>query len=66
MELARRRIDLNFVVHKGKIRFEHIVIARHRAMKIWLTRYVPGSRPLMVLTAPLIYALILPFTLLDG
>ncbi|HEY1899304.1 MAG TPA: hypothetical protein VGG49_05890 [Steroidobacteraceae bacterium] len=66
VELARRRIELNFVVHEGKVRFEHIVIARHRAVKTGLTGYVFGSRPLMVLTAPLIYSLILPFALLDG
>jgi len=66
VELARRRIELNFVVHKGKVRFEQIVIARHRAAKMGLTRYVLGSRPLMVLTAPLIYSLILPFAFLDA
>lgn len=66
VELARRRIELNFVVHEGKVRFEQVVIARHRAVKTGLTRYVLGSRPLMVLTAPLIYSLILPFGLLDA
>lgn len=66
VELARRRIELNFVVHKGKVRFEQVVIARHRAAKIGLSRYVLDSRPLMVLTAPLIYSLILPFALLDA
>jgi hypothetical protein len=66
VEMARRRIELNFAVHNGKVRFEQVVIARHRAVKTGLTRYVLGSRPLMVLTAPLIYSLILPFTLLDA
>lgn len=66
VEMARRRIELNFVVHKGEVRFEQIVIARHRAVKMGLTRYVLGSRPLMVVTAPLIYSLILPFALLDA
>jgi hypothetical protein len=66
VELARRRIELNFVVHEGKVRFEHVVIARHRAVKTGLSRYVLGSRPLMVLTAPLIYSLIVPFGLLDA
>ena len=66
VELARRRIELNFVVHKGKVRFEQVVIARHRAVKRGLTGYVLGSRPLMVLTAPVIYSLIVPFALLDA
>jgi hypothetical protein len=66
VELAHRRIELNFVVHKGTIRFEQIVIARHRAMKMGLTRYILASRPLMVLSAPFIYSLIVPFALLDA
>ncbi len=66
VELARRRIELNFVVHHGKVHFEQVVIARHRAMKMGLLQYVLKSRPLMVLTAPLIYSLILPFALLDA
>jgi len=66
VELARRRVELNFVVHRGKVRFEQLVIARHRAVKTGLMRYLLGSRPLMILTAPLIYSLILPFALLDA
>jgi hypothetical protein len=66
VEMARRRIELNFVVHKGQVHFEQIVIARHRAVKVGLGRYILGSRPLMVLTAPLIYSLIVPFALLDA
>jgi hypothetical protein len=66
VEMARRRVELNLVVHKGKVRFEQVVIARHRAVKTGLTGYVLGSRPLMLLTAPFIYSLILPFALLDA
>jgi hypothetical protein len=66
VEMARRRIELNFVVLKGKVKFEQVIIARHRAARMGMTRYVMGSRPLMVLTAPVIYSLILPFALLDA
>ena len=66
VELARRRVELNFAVHKGKVRFEHVVIARHRAVKTGLARYILGSRPLMIVTAPVIYSLIIPFGLLDA
>jgi hypothetical protein len=66
VELARHRIELNFVVHEGKIRFEQVMIARHRAARTGLARYVLRSRPLMLLTAPLIYSLIVPFVLLDA
>ncbi len=66
VELARRRIEFSFVVQKGKVRFEHVMVARHRAARLGLTRYILQSRPLMVLSAPLIYSLILPFVLLDA
>ena len=66
VELARRRVELNFAVHQGKVRFEQVIIERHRAVKTGLTRYVLRSRPLMVLTGPVIYSLILPFALLDA
>ena len=64
-ELARRRIELNFVVQQGKIRFEQAIIARHRAAKTRLSRYVLQARPLMLLRAPIIYSLAVPLVLLD-
>lgn len=66
VELARRRIEFSFVVHQGKVRFEQVIVARHRAARLGLVRYILQSRPLMVLSAPLIYSLILPFVLLDA
>lgn len=66
VELARRRIELNFVVHKGKVRFEQVIIARHRAARLGMLKFLLGSRPLMVISAPIIYSLILPFGLLDA
>lgn len=66
VELARRRIELNFVVHDGKVRFEQVIVARHRAARLGVLKFLLGSRPLMVVTAPIIYMLILPFALLDA
>jgi hypothetical protein len=63
--LAKRRIELNYQVHDGVARFEQVVIARHRLLKARLLRYVLGARPAMILTAPAIYALIIPLLLLD-
>jgi hypothetical protein len=63
--LARRRIELNYEVHEGVVHFEQAVIARHRLLKARLLRYVLGARPAMILTAPAIYALIIPLVLLD-
>ncbi len=66
VELARRRIELNFVVHEGKARFEQVIIARQRAARLGMLKFLLGSRPLMVISAPVIYSLILPFALLDA
>ena len=63
--LARRRIELNYQLHDGIVRFEHVVIAKHRLLKTRLSSYVLGARPAMLLTAPVIYSLIIPVVLLD-
>ena len=63
--LAKRRIELNFKVHDGVVHFEQAVIARHRLLRARLLKYVFGARPAMILSAPAIYSLIIPFILLD-
>jgi hypothetical protein len=63
--LAKRRVELNYQVQDGVVQFEHEVIERHRLLKARLLKYVFGARPAMILTAPAIYALIIPFALLD-
>ena len=63
--LAKRRIELNYEVRDGIVHFEHVVIAKHRLLKARLLSYIFGARPLMILTAPVIYSLIIPVVLLD-
>jgi hypothetical protein len=63
--LAKRRVELNYEVHDGVVRFEHVVIAKHRLLKTRLLKYIFDARPAMILTAPAIYALIIPVLLLD-
>ena len=63
--IAKRRIELNYKVQDVAVQFEHEVIERHRLLKAKLLKYVFGARPAMILTAPAIYALIIPFALLD-
>lgn len=66
VQLALAQADLHVHVVDGKIAFEQAVQRRHRAMKSHLLRYVLGARALIALTAPVIYALIVPFLLLDA
>jgi hypothetical protein len=63
--LARRRIELNYKVRDGVVQFEQVVIEKHRLLKARLVKYVCGARPAMILSAPAIYALLLPLVLLD-
>jgi len=63
--LAKRQVELNYKVKDGIVHFEHVVIAKHRLLKARLMSYVFGARPAMILTAPVIYALIIPVLLLD-
>ena len=63
--MALAQAELGMHLENGKIEFEEAVRQRHRAMKRRLLRYVVGARPLVLLTAPVIYSLIVPFALLD-
>jgi hypothetical protein len=63
--LAKRRVELNYEVHDGVAHFEHAVIEKHRLLKARLLNYILGARPAMILTAPVIYALVIPVLLLD-
>ena len=64
-ELAKRRAELRIGIEHGRIVFEQELLRRHRELQIKLASYLLNARPLVVLTAPVIYALIVPFVLLD-
>jgi len=65
VQLALGRAELHVRLEDGKVAFEQAVLERHRAMKTHLLRYIAGARLLIVLSAPLIYAVIVPLLLLD-
>ena len=64
-ELARRREELRFHFEKRKIVFEHDIEELQRAIKVRASKYLFNANPLMVLTAPVIYSLVIPFVLID-
>jgi len=66
VEFARRKLELAYTVRDDKVRFEEYVLKRHKQIRSRLFSYVFGARPLMVLSAPVIYAMIVPFVLLDA
>lgn len=64
-ELARRRAELRVGLERGRIKFEEELLRRHRELRRKLLPYVFGANPLVILTAPVIYAGIIPFLVLD-
>lgn len=64
-ELHQRREELQFKIRNGKVEFERELRQRNREFRIGLTEYVRKARWLVMLTAPVIYMLIIPFVLMD-
>ena len=64
-ELAQRRAELRVGLERGKAFFEEEILRRHRELRTRLSTYVLNARLLVILTAPVIYALIVPLVLLD-
>lgn len=64
-EFAKQRAGLRYGLERGRVLFEEEMVRRHRALRTGLRRYLLNARPLVVLTAPLIYSLILPFVAID-
>ena len=64
-ELTKRREELRFRIENRRIVFEEEVLRLQRAIKVRSTRYFIDANPLIVLTAPVIYSLIVPILLAD-
>jgi len=64
-ELENRRNAFKYTVEQRRVVFERDVKEQHEAFKQKLAPYLAGARPLVVLTAPIIYSVIIPFVLLD-
>ncbi len=60
-----RRKALRYKVVRRRVVFEEGVRAQHRAVRVRLGAYLANTRILVMLTAPVIYSLIIPFALLD-
>ena len=64
-ELTRRREALRYDMHNRRIAFEEDVRRLHRAMKVHALHYVFQADLRIMLTAPVIYSLIVPVAILD-
>lgn len=64
-ELAKRQEELRFRFENNRIVFEDEMLRVHRAIKTRVSRYLSQANPLVMLTAPVIYSLLIPIALLD-
>jgi hypothetical protein len=63
--IAQRRAELRVGMERGRVVFEEEVLRRHRALKTALLTYIWNANLLVIVTAPAIYAMIVPLLLLD-
>ncbi len=64
-EIATRQAELKFRLENHRVRFEREVLERQRQFKVGLLRYLAGTSWRHLLSAPIIYAMIVPLLLLD-
>ncbi|MEQ9694699.1 hypothetical protein [Shimia sp. SDUM112013] len=64
-EIGKRRAAFRYRLDNGRVVFEAEARKRHRALRVRFWAFLRATRPLVVLTAPVIYALIIPFLILD-
>src|SRR5580765_5795974 len=65
-ELNRARERWRYRVDAGRIRFERDVQLAHKRWKQGIPKFIRESSPLNILTAPIIYSMIVPIALLDA
>jgi hypothetical protein len=65
LEIAIHGAKLRYAADRGKLVFSREAQRLQRQFKIPVWRYLIGVRPLTLLTAPVIYALIVPLVVLD-
>ncbi|MEX5729859.1 hypothetical protein Ga0609869_003212 [Rhodovulum iodosum] len=64
-ELEEKRDEFRYRIDGGRVRFEGEALRRHRELRVTVLSWLKRPRPLVILTAPIIYGLILPLALLD-
>lgn len=64
-ELAIRRADLQYRLDGGRALFDQEILRVHRKLRVGFIRYVWNAGILHIITAPVIYSLIVPFAVLD-
>jgi hypothetical protein len=64
-ELSRTRAKWRYRVEAGRVRFERDARLAHERLKQSIPKFLRESSPLNLLTAPVIYSLVVPVALVD-
>lgn len=64
-EISREAEQFGYTVRQGRISFEQDIVRQHAALKQRIGRYLAESSLLFILSAPLVYSLIVPLVALD-
>ena len=64
-ELNQRSQVIGFTIKGKRVEFERSIKQAHRKLKFGIWRWLFGVRPINIITAPIIYAMILPLMLID-
>ncbi len=65
-EIVTRQAEFRFRLENRRVRFEQEVLARHRQLKVGLLRYLASASWRHILSALVIYPMIVPIVLLDA
>jgi hypothetical protein len=65
LELSKRREAFRYRLENGRVVWEVEARRQHRALRVRWLAFLRRTRPMTVITAPVIYSLIVPFVLLD-
>ena len=63
--LSQKRAEFNYNLRKGKVFFDRSIRDFHRRHRIGLWPYLKNANPLFIITAPIIYGVVIPLVLLD-
>lgn len=64
-EITQHEDAMLYQLKGKKVEFEQSIKAAHRKLKVGVIKWLFGVRPINIITAPIIYGMIIPFILLD-
>lgn len=64
-DIRRRSAEFRYRLENGRVVFEAGMRERHRALRVRLSTFLGRTRPMVLITAPVIYSVIVPLVILD-